>query len=66
MTKKSKVVFKKCNGFYRVYVDGWNLGTIIEEQYEWFFETFTFTIRANKKVLRKIAKKLKQLNGGNQ
>lgn len=61
---KTKVVFKKCSNYYQVVVNGWNFGRIIEGKYEWEFTTLGFYITANEKVLRKITKKLDQLNGG--
>lgn len=61
---KTKVVFKKCSNYYQVVVNDWNFGRIIEGKYEWEFTTLAFYIIANEKVLRKITKKLDQLNGG--
>lgn len=61
---KTKVVFEKCSDYYQVVVNDWNFGRIIEGKHEWEFTTLGFYIAASEKVLRKITKKLAQLNGG--
>lgn len=60
---KTKVVFEKCSNYYQVVVNGWNFGRITEGKYGWEFTTLGFRITATEKMLRKITKKLAQLNG---